>query len=104
MTTELIGILTVGVALAGLHLGTLRGMRKELRGDIRTLRGELHGVRDELQGDIHALDARVRGLDDRMRAQERSTVRLEGLLEGLREVVALRAVGGAAAADPNGPN
>ena len=103
MTTELIGILTVGVALAGLHLATLRAMRTELR-DIRTLRGELYGVRDELQGDIHAGDDRVRGLDDRMRTQERSTVRLEGLLEALREAVAVRAVGGPAPADPNGPN
>ena len=37
-----------------------------------------------LRGDIHALD-------DRMRTQERSTAKLEGLLEGLREAVVVRA-------------
>jgi hypothetical protein len=66
MSPELIGILAVGAALATLNLTTLRG-------------------------DIHALDDRIRGLDDRMRTQERSTAKLEGLLEGLREAVVVRA-------------
>ena len=47
------------------------------------MRGELRAVRDELRTDIHALD-------DRMRAQERSTARLEGHLQSLCEVVAAR--------------
>jgi len=73
MSSELIGILAVGVALAALILPTLRGMRTELRGDIR------------------ALDHRMRALEDRMGAQERSAARLGGLLEGLREAVVARA-------------
>ncbi len=97
MSPELVGILTVGVALAALNLTTLRTLRTELRTDLRGLRGELRGVRDELRGDIRALD-------DRMRGQERSTARLEGLLEGLREAVVVRAgpwssAGGPARAD-----
>ena len=95
MSPELIGILAVGAALATLNLTTLRGLRTEVRSDIRGVRDELHGVRDELRndlrGDIHALDDRIRGLDDRMRTQERSTAKLEGLLEGLREAVVVRA-------------
>ena len=41
MTAELIGILTVGVALAALHVTTLRGLRSDLRGDARAIREEL---------------------------------------------------------------
>lgn len=93
MTAELIGILTVGVALAALHLTTLRGLRSDLRGEIRAVRGELRAVRDELRSDIHALD-------DRMRTQERSTARMDGHLQGLCEAVAARfgALSGAAEA------
>ena len=136
MSTELIGILTVGVALAALNLGTLRGLRTdigavrgelhgvreglrselhgvrnelrdelhgvrdELRADVRELRDELHNARDGLRGDIHAVDERVRGLDNRMRTQERSTAKLEGLLEGLREAVVVRAGPRAGAGEP----
>ena len=138
MSAELIGILTVGVALAALHLATLRGMRTELRGDLRTVRGELHGVRDELRGDLRAVRGELHGvrdelrgelhrvrdelrddlhgvrdelradihtLDDRMRTQERSTAKLHGLLEGLREAVVVRAgpwTGGGTARDHGG--
>ena len=78
MTAELIGILSVGVALAALHVTMLRGLRTDLRDDASAFRGELDRARVELRGDIHALD-------DRMRTQERSTAKLDGLLEGLRE-------------------
>jgi len=124
MSSELIGILAVGVALAALILTTLRGTRTELRGDIARIRDELggdiarvrdeldgsivgvrdelggniarvadelHGFRDELRGDIRGLDHRMRALEDRIGAQERSTARLEGLLDGLREAVVGRA-------------
>ena len=118
MSTELIGILTLGVALAALRLGTLRGLRtemrsdlggvrselhgvrNELRGDLRELRHELHNARVELRGDIRAGDDLMRALDDRIRMQEQSTARLEGLLEGLRETVAVRAGPWSAPADP----
>ena len=108
MSPELVGILTVGVALAALNLTTLRTLRTELRTDLRGLRGELRGVRDELRGELHGVRDELRGdiraLDDRMRGQERSTARLEGLLEGLREAVVVRAgpwssAGGPARAD-----
>ena len=84
MTAELIGILSVGVALAALHVTMLRGLRADLRGDASAFREELDRARDELRGDIRALD-------DRMRTQERSTAKLDGLLEGLREAPVVRA-------------
>ena len=94
MTAELIGILTVGVALAALHLTTLRGLRSDLRGEVREMRGELRAVRDELRVELHGVRDELRtdihALDDRIRTQERSTASLEGHLQGLCEAVAAR--------------
>lgn len=64
MSPELIGILAVGAALAGLVL-TVGGMA------VATLRA----MRSELRGELRELGARVGALEQRM-------ARLEGLLEG----------------------
>ena len=71
MSPELIGILTVGVALAALVLTSTGRLRSELQ----SVRGELQSVRGELGGKIGALETRMAGLEQRM-------ARLEGLLEG----------------------
>ncbi|WP_428275691.1 hypothetical protein [Candidatus Palauibacter sp.] len=69
MGAELIGIIAVGVALAGLILGTahrhrddmkglrgeIRGLRGETRGEIQGLRGEMH----ELRGEVHAFRVEI---------------------------------------------
>ena len=76
MSGEIIAIVTVGVAIAGLILNGQRGLRAEiagLRGEIVGLRGEITEIRSEL--------ARLR---ERM-------AHLEGLLEGLREAITHRA-------------
>ena len=101
MSAELIGILAVGVALASLMLTALRAVRTDLRREIaretgtvcNELRGEIHAARDELRADI-------RGLDERMGTQERGLARLEGLLEGLREAVLVRAAPWPTASEP----
>ena len=69
MSGEIMAILGVGVALAGLILTSVRG----LRGEIAGLRGEIAEVRAE-----------VAQLRERM-------AHLEGLLEGLREAITVRA-------------
>ena len=51
VSTELIGILNLVVVLAALTLGTLRGLRTEMRSDLGAVRGEL-------RGDILAYDDR----------------------------------------------
>ena len=71
MSPELIGILTVGVALAALVLTSTGRLRSELQ----SVRGELQSARGELVGRIGALETRMAGLEQRM-------ARLEGLLEG----------------------
>ena len=68
MSGEIIAILGVGIALAGLILNGQRG----LRGEIAGLRGEIAAVRAE-----------VAQLRERM-------AHLEGLLEGLREAISGR--------------
>ena len=78
MSPELIGILTVGVALAALVLtstGRLRSELQSVRGELQSVRGELQSVCGELVGRIGALETRMAGLEQCM-------ARLEGLLEG----------------------
>ena len=65
MSGEMIAIVAVGVALAGVILTSVRG----LRGEIAGLRGEIAEVR-----------AQIAQLRERM-------AHLEGLLEGLREAI-----------------
>ena len=72
MSGEIIAILGVGIALAGLILNGQRGLRAEIAG----LRGEIAEVRAEL--------AQLR---ERM-------AHLEGLLEGLREAISVRSAPG----------
>ena len=62
MTPELIAIVTVGVALAGVILTSARGVRQ----DINELRGEVGTLRERM-------------------------AHLEGLMEGLREAIVGRA-------------
>lgn len=71
MSPELIGILAVGIALAGLVL-TVGGMA------VATLKA----MRGELRGELRELGARVGTLAIRLGALEQRMARLEGLLEG----------------------
>lgn len=65
MTPGLIGIITVGVALAGLIISGQRSLRADL---------------SELRKEVNELRKEVNGLRERM-------AHLEGLLEGLREAL-----------------
>ncbi len=73
MSGEIIAIVTVGIALAGLILTSSRGLRQDMRQDMTQLE-------KRLRDDIQQLDARVGRL-------EHSQAKLEGLLEGLREAI-----------------
>ena len=70
MSPEMIAILAVGVALAGLMLRGQHGLGRrvdELRGDldrrVDELRGDLDRRVGELRGDIAGLDARLRSVE-----------------------------------------
>ena len=73
MTPEIIAIVTVGVALAGVILTSIRGVRQDM--------ARLESL---LDGKIDALSAQLGELRERM-------AHLEGLMEGLREAIVGRA-------------
>ena len=109
MSGEIIAIVTVGVALAGLILTSNRGLRQDLarvesRLDARisalesrvdTQIGELREYMDAQIGELREhMDAQIGELRERMDAQigelRERMAHLEGLLEGLREAIAGR--------------
>ena len=69
MNAEIIAIVTVGVALAGVILTSARGVRQDIH---------------ELRGEVNELRTAVGTLRERM-------AHLEGLMEGLREAIVGRA-------------
>ena len=72
MSGEMIAIMAVGVALAGVILTSLKGTETRLREDISQLRGDM------------------KQLSERVARVEHSQAKLEGLLEGLREAISGR--------------
>ncbi len=70
MSAELIGILSVGVALliglGGLIIGVSFRLHSELRGDLRQFREENSRQHGELAERIDGLNARVDGLSARV--------------------------------------
>ena len=68
MSGEMIAIVAVGVALAGVILTRLKGTETRLREDMKQL-------------------------SERVARVEHSQAKLEGLLEGLREAITVRATG-----------
>ena len=72
MSGEMIAIVAVGVALAGVILTSLKGTETRLREDISQLRGDM------------------KQLSERVARMEHSQAKLEGLLEGLREAISGR--------------
>ena len=77
MSVELISILAVGVALAGVILTGIRGLRQDMARLESRLDGRISALEHQF-GDLRERMARMEGL-------------LEGLLEGLRETIAGRA-------------
>ena len=69
MSAELIGILSVGVALAALLLTNIKSLRDEMR-----------MLREETREDMRRMETRLDALEQRM-------ARLEGVLDGLREAL-----------------
>ena len=90
LISVLIAVLAVGATLAGLMLSGQRAIRAELaaqRRDFNTeqteLRRELAELRKEFSERFTALEQQIAELRERM-------AHLEGLLDGLREAIAIR--------------
>ena len=80
MTPEIIAIVTVGVALAGVSVALAGVILTSIRG----VRQDMARLESRLDGKIDALSAQLGELRERM-------AHLEGLLEGLREALTGRA-------------
>ena len=84
LISVLVAVLAVGATLAGVTLTSNRGLRKDMREDMK--QGE-----SRLREDMGKLESRLRDdfkqLADRMGRVEHSQAKLEGLLEGLREAI-----------------
>ena len=88
LISVLVAVLAIGATLAGVILTSNRGLRKDMREDMK--QGE-----SRLREDMGKLESRLRDdikqLADRMGRVEHSQAKLEGLLEGLREAISGRA-------------
>ena len=105
-TLELLGIIgsvvTVGIALGAVIIGSnanlhaeLRTEMQELRTEVRTemqelrmeVRTEVQNLRTEVRADIQALENRLSSVEQRLSSVEQRLARAEGLLEGLRDAI-----------------
>ena len=91
LISVLVAVLAIGASLAGVILTSNRGLRKDMREDMK--QGE-----SRLREDMGKLESRLRDdikqLADRMGRVEHSQAKLEGLLEGLREAITGRVKAG----------
>ena len=87
MSGEIIAILAVGVALAGVILTSIRGLRQDIRQDMARLESRLDERINGLESRFDAIEKQFGELRERM-------AHLEGLLEGLRESITGRAAAG----------
>ena len=91
-------IVAVGITLVAVVVGSIAGLRTEVRTDIAEVRTEMQTLRAEvntgmqiLRTEMQALRtevrADIRALEHRLAAVERRQARTEGLLEGLRNAI-----------------
>ena len=84
LISVLVAVLAIGATLAGVILTSNRGLRKDMRDDMK--QGE-----SRLREDMGKLESRLRDdikqLGERVARVEHGQAKLEGLLEGLREAI-----------------
>ena len=80
MSPELIAIVAVGVALTGVILTSQRALRAEIR-----------DLRQSTEARFAALENQIADLRDQITDLRERMAKLEGLLDGLREAIVLRA-------------
>ncbi len=102
MNVELISIVAVGVALAGVILASSRGLRQDmarmesrLDEKISGLESrtdeKISGLESRLDGKISGLESQINDLRGEVGELRERMAKLEGLLEGLREAITGRA-------------
>ena len=94
-------IVAVGITLVAVVVGSIAGLRTEVRTDIAEVRTEMQTLRAEVNTEMQILRtemqalrtevrADIRALEHRLAAVERRQARTEGLLEVLRDAITAR--------------
>ena len=94
-------VVAVGITLVAVVIGSIAGLRTEVRTDIAEVRTEMQTLRAEVNTEMQILRtemqalrtevrADIRALEHRLAAVERRQARTEGLLEGLRNAITAR--------------
>lgn len=107
MSTELIAIISIGIALAGLMLNGQHNLQKEMQAQRAETRAEFQVVREETQAEFQAVREEMHA---EFQAQREAIIgllervaRLEGVLDGLREAIVGRRAADAEAANSGQP-
>ena len=87
MTPELIAIVTVGIALAGVILASTRGVRQDMARLESRLDGRIDALGSRLDGKIAALES---SMNTQLGELRERMAHLEGVLDGLREAITIR--------------
>ena len=102
LISVLVAVLAIGATLAGVILTSNRGLRKDMREDMKQgesrLRDDMKQGESRLREDMGKLESRLRDdtsrlrddikqLGERVARMEHGQAKLEGLLEGLREAI-----------------
>ena len=88
MSGEILTILAVGIALAGLMLSALHRLEGRLNARIAAGENRIDARIDGLEARLDRIEARVSGTETELSALRERMGRIEGLLDGLREAVA----------------
>ena len=94
MSGEIIAILAVGVALAGVILTATRGLRQDMARLESRLDEKINGLESRLDERINGLDSRFDAMEKQFGELRERMAHLEGLLEGLREAITGRVKAG----------
>ena len=98
LISVLVAVLAIGATLAGVILTSNRGLRKDMRDDMKQgesrlredmekLESRLRDDTSRLRDDTSRLRDDIKQLGERVARMEHGQAKLEGLLEGLREAI-----------------
>ena len=87
MSGEMIAIVAVGVALAGVILTATRGLRQDMGRLEARLDERIGALESRLNVSIKALESRFDAMEHQFGELRERMAHLQGLLEGLREAI-----------------
>ena len=90
LISVLIAVLAVGATLAGLILSGQRAIRAELAAQRRDFSAEQTELRREIAAQRQEFSERFTALEQQIAELRERMAHLEGLLDGLREAIAIR--------------